>query len=134
MILGSVFSNFTRRWEEGVLDGNLGLADGTKSFRKPRKVDEVLEAARRAKEAGSTRFCMGTAWRGVGEKKSFQHILTMVKDREIQRKVSKHLCLLFGPIGFLVSFCRVCVWGRGARGWCHFLVQWGMDGSKSAQG
>lgn len=41
--------------------------------------DEVLDAARRAKEAGSTRFCMGTAWRGVGQKNSFQHILTMVK-------------------------------------------------------
>ena len=26
-------------------------------------VDDVLEAAKRAKEAGSTRFCMGTAWR-----------------------------------------------------------------------
>ena len=27
-------------------------------------MDDVLNAARRAKEAGSTRFCMGTAWRG----------------------------------------------------------------------
>ena len=27
-------------------------------------MDDVLDAARRAKEAGSTRFCMGTAWRG----------------------------------------------------------------------
>ena len=44
------------------------------------KVDEVLEAARRAKDAGSTRFCMGTAWRGVGQKNAFQHILTMVKE------------------------------------------------------
>ena len=25
-------------------------------------VEEVLEAAKRAKDAGSTRFCMGTAW------------------------------------------------------------------------
>jgi biotin synthase len=42
--------------------------------------DEVLEAARKAKDAGSTRFCMGTAWRGVGQKNSFHHILTMVKE------------------------------------------------------
>lgn len=28
------------------------------------KMEEVLDAARRAKAAGSTRFCMGAAWRG----------------------------------------------------------------------
>lgn len=28
------------------------------------QIEEVLEAARRAKAAGSTRFCMGAAWRG----------------------------------------------------------------------
>lgn len=27
-------------------------------------IDEVLEAAKKAKEAGSSRFCMGAAWRG----------------------------------------------------------------------
>jgi len=44
------------------------------------KVQEVLEAAARAKEAGSTRFCMGAAWRELGNKKNaFQHILNMVK-------------------------------------------------------
>lgn len=31
-------------------------------------LDEVLEAAKRAKAAGSTRFCMGAAWRGPSEK------------------------------------------------------------------
>jgi len=53
-----------------------------KTFVKPTpqmKVDEVLEAARRAKEAGSTRFCMGAAWRELGKKdKAFNHILDMV--------------------------------------------------------
>jgi biotin synthase len=44
------------------------------------KVQEVLEAAKRAKEAGSTRFCMGAAWRELGNKKNaFGHILDMVK-------------------------------------------------------
>src|SRR4030081_919869 len=28
-------------------------------------VDQVLEAARQAREAGATRFCMGAAWREV---------------------------------------------------------------------
>jgi len=54
-----------------------------KTFVKPTptmKVTQVLEAAARAKEAGSTRFCMGAAWRELGEKKNaFRHILSMVK-------------------------------------------------------
>jgi biotin synthase len=44
------------------------------------KVQEVLEAASAAKEAGSTRFCMGAAWRELGNKKNaFGHILEMVR-------------------------------------------------------
>ena len=54
-----------------------------KTFVKPTptmKVQEVLEAAKRAKEAGSTRFCMGAAWRELGNKKNaFNDILDMVK-------------------------------------------------------
>jgi biotin synthase len=54
-----------------------------KTFVKPTptmKVQEVLEAAQRAKEAGSTRFCMGAAWRELGNKKNaFNHILDMVR-------------------------------------------------------
>jgi len=54
-----------------------------KTFVKPTptmKVNKVLEAARRAKEAGSTRFCMGAAWREMGNKKNaFNHILEMVR-------------------------------------------------------
>src|ERR1700733_12159356 len=29
------------------------------------ETDDVLEVARRARENGSTRFCMGAAWKGV---------------------------------------------------------------------
>jgi len=54
-----------------------------KTFVKPTptmKVQEVLEAAQRAKDAGSTRFCMGAAWRELGNKKgAFRHILEMVR-------------------------------------------------------
>ncbi len=54
-----------------------------KTFVKPTptmKVQEVLEAAQRAKDAGSTRFCMGAAWRELGNKQNaFAHILEMVR-------------------------------------------------------
>lgn len=54
-----------------------------KTFVKPTptlKVQEVMQAAQRAKEAGSTRFCMGAAWRELGNKKNaFNHILEMVR-------------------------------------------------------
>ena len=49
---------------------DLFIFGGTREDGRPRveaeklmAVDDVLEAAKRAKEAGSTRFCMGTAWR-----------------------------------------------------------------------
>lgn len=42
-------------------------------------VDEVLESARQAKENGSTRFCMGAAWREVRDNRDFDQVLEMVK-------------------------------------------------------
>ena len=39
----------------------------------------VLEAAKRAKAEGSTRFCMGAAWRQVPEGKDFERVLEMVR-------------------------------------------------------
>ncbi|KAJ3185698.1 biotin synthase [Gaertneriomyces sp. JEL0708] len=45
------------------------------------KEDVVLEAARKAKEAGSSRFCMGAAWRDLhGRKTNFKTILEYVKE------------------------------------------------------
>lgn len=43
------------------------------------EVSEVLEKALDAKEAGSTRFCMGAAWREVRDNKDFDKVLDMVK-------------------------------------------------------
>lgn len=40
--------------------------------------EEILEAARAAKEAGSTRFCMGAAWRCARGNDEFDHVLDMV--------------------------------------------------------
>jgi len=43
------------------------------------EVNEVLEKASEAKEAGSTRFCMGAAWREVRDNKDFDKVIDMVK-------------------------------------------------------
>jgi biotin synthase len=42
-------------------------------------VDAVLEAAERAREHGSTRFCMGAAWREVKDGPAFDRVLAMVR-------------------------------------------------------
>jgi biotin synthase len=42
-------------------------------------VDAVLSAAARAKEHGSTRFCMGAAWREVKDGPLFDRVLEMVR-------------------------------------------------------
>jgi biotin synthase len=43
------------------------------------QVDEVIDIARRAKDAGVTRVCMGAAWRGVKDNADFDRVLDMVK-------------------------------------------------------
>ncbi len=43
------------------------------------KKEEVLEYALKAKQAGSTRFCMGAAWREVRDNRDFDRVLDMVK-------------------------------------------------------
>ena len=42
-------------------------------------VEEVMDHAKKAKEAGSTRFCMGAAWREVRDNRDFESVLEMVK-------------------------------------------------------
>jgi biotin synthase len=43
------------------------------------KKEEVLEYAQKAKNAGSTRFCMGAAWREVRDNRDFDRVIDMVK-------------------------------------------------------
>ncbi len=43
------------------------------------KLDEVMTAARAAKEHGATRFCMGAAWREVKDGSAFDRVLDMVR-------------------------------------------------------
>lgn len=41
--------------------------------------EEVLSYAEKAKEAGSTRFCMGAAWREVRDNRDFDRVIEMIK-------------------------------------------------------
>lgn len=43
------------------------------------EVQEVISKAVEAKESGSTRFCMGAAWREVRDNRDFDNVLEMVK-------------------------------------------------------
>ena len=43
------------------------------------ETSEVLAAARSAREAGATRFCMGAAWREVKDGAQFERVLEMVR-------------------------------------------------------
>lgn len=43
------------------------------------QTNEVLEYAAKAKAAGSTRFCMGAAWRELRDNRDFDRVLEMVK-------------------------------------------------------
>jgi len=56
----------------------------------------VLEMARLAKENGSTRFCMGTAWKGVrdGEAK-FEQVLGIVRDVS---QLGMEVCVTLGQL------------------------------------
>lgn len=44
------------------------------------KTDDVLVHAKKAKQAGSTRFCMGAAWREVRDNRDFDRVLEMVRE------------------------------------------------------
>jgi biotin synthase len=43
------------------------------------QTDEVLAYAEKARQAGSTRFCMGAAWREVRDNRDFDRVLEMVR-------------------------------------------------------
>ncbi|CAM6129821.1 unnamed protein product [Calypogeia fissa] len=58
--------------------------------------DVVLEAAQKAKEAGSTRFCMGAAWRDtVGRNTNFNQVLGYVKQI---RGMGMEVCCTLGML------------------------------------
>ena len=58
------------------------------------EVEEVLEAAKKAKAAGATRFCMGAAWRGPKEKE-LEVVTQMV--REV-KSLGMEACVTLGML------------------------------------
>lgn len=56
------------------------------------EITEVIEAAKRAKEAGSTRFCMGAAWRGRRDQ-DLKVVCEMVKE---VKKLGLETCVTLG--------------------------------------
>ncbi len=58
-------------------------------------VEEVVEAARAAKAAGATRFCMGAAWREVRTNRDFEKVLEMVRQ---VRALDLEVCGTFGML------------------------------------
>jgi len=58
-------------------------------------VEAVLEAARSAKAAGATRFCMGAAWREVRTNRDFEKVLEMVRQ---VRALGLEVCGTFGML------------------------------------
>ena len=57
--------------------------------------DEVLRNAVAAKSAGSTRFCMGAAWREVKDNEDFDQVLGMVKSVS---KLDMEVCCTLGML------------------------------------
>ncbi len=58
-------------------------------------VATVLESARKAKESGSTRFCMGAAWRQVTDGRAFDRVLEMVRG---VRALGLEACVTLGML------------------------------------
>ena len=58
-------------------------------------LDNVLDAAREAKAAGSTRFCMGAAWREVRDNRHFDRVLEMVSG---VRELGLEVCCTLGMV------------------------------------
>jgi biotin synthase len=60
-------------------------------------LETVLTAANRARSQGTTRFCMGAAWRGVRDgSEKFERVLEIV--REVSR-LGMEVCVTLGEIG-----------------------------------
>ncbi|MCH8056432.1 MAG: biotin synthase BioB [Proteobacteria bacterium] len=59
------------------------------------ELEPVLEAARQAKAAGSTRFCMGAAWRNVRDGGNFDRVLEMVRG---VKEMGLEVCVTLGML------------------------------------
>jgi biotin synthase len=61
------------------------------------QTEEVMKVAARAKENGSTRFCMGAAWKGVREGDAkFEQVLDIVQNVS---RLGMEVCVTLGHLG-----------------------------------
>ena len=61
-------------------------------------VDQVIASAQRAKDLGSTRFCMGAAWREVKDGPAFDRVVDMVRGvKDLGLEACATLGMLTGP-------------------------------------
>lgn len=69
---------------------------GVESERLMEKQD-IMERAEAARSSGSTRFCMGAAWRGVhGGTKRFDQVIEIIEDVS---KLGMEVCVTLGELG-----------------------------------
>lgn len=61
------------------------------------KVEQVVEAAKKAKEGGSSRLCMGAAWREVRNNRDFDQVLEMVK---AVNEMDMEVCCTLGMLSY----------------------------------
>src|SRR5688572_21478360 len=61
------------------------------------QVDEVVESARKAKQGGASRLCMGAAWREVRNNRDFDRVLEMVK---AVNAMDMEVCCTLGMLTF----------------------------------
>jgi biotin synthase len=59
------------------------------------QVEEILAQARKAKEEGSTRFCMGAAWREVKDGRAFDRVIEAVRG---VRELGLEACVTLGML------------------------------------
>lgn len=61
------------------------------------KIEQVVEAARKAKDNGSSRLCMGAAWREVRDNRDFDKVLEMVK---AVNEMGMEVCCTLGMLSY----------------------------------
>jgi biotin synthase len=79
------------------------------------QLDETLAAARRARDQGATRFCMGAAWRDVPADGRFARVLEMVKG---VRSLGLEACC---TLGMLTAGQAEALAGAGLSAYNHNL-------------
>ena len=59
------------------------------------QAEEVVEKAKKAKESGASRMCLGAAWREVRDNRDFDNVIEMVKG---VRALDMEVCCTLGML------------------------------------